>query len=105
MNAAETSVFIPGHFLAKGDLPDETFLRGRPDLLILNQPIASLDLLVSLWQHTRYRICADGGANRLFDLFQGEKQSLRYNFVRAQRDLFRGFSAADMVPEAGHDPW
>jgi thiamine pyrophosphokinase len=85
MAVAETSVFIPGRFLVEGDLLDETF---RPDLLILNQPIPSFDLLVRLWRHARYRACADGGANRLFDLFQGGWESLRAGFVRAHAVYF-----------------
>lgn len=37
-------------------------------LIILNQPIASRQLLQRLWTHSTHQICADGGANRLHDL-------------------------------------
>jgi thiamine pyrophosphokinase len=84
MSVAETTCFVPGRFLVKGkgesDHPDDS---NKPDLLILNQPIASLDVLAKLWKHSRYRLCADGGANRLFDLLRGESEHLRDNFVRA----------------------
>ncbi|KAF4539415.1 putative thiamine pyrophosphokinase protein [Lasiodiplodia theobromae] len=45
--------------------------RTKPALVILNQPVESLDLLQRLWAHTGYRLCADGGANRLYDIFAG----------------------------------
>ncbi|KAL5115127.1 thiamine pyrophosphokinase [Pleosporales sp. CAS-2024a] len=52
-----------------------------PDLLILNQPIAHLDVFVRLWKHTEYRTCADGGANRLFDLFDGDMAMQREQYL------------------------
>lgn len=50
-------------------------------LIILNQPIADLQLLDHLWENTEYRICADGGANRLHDLFEGPNAYLRSTYV------------------------
>lgn len=64
-------------------------------LILLNQPLCSMSKLESLWDNCKsilikihglknegsYRICADGGANRLFDLFdvsdQNKKTKLR----------------------------
>ena len=37
-------------------------------LIILNQPF-SVPLLQRLWNSTEWRCCADGGANRLHDVF------------------------------------
>ncbi|KLO13474.1 thiamine pyrophosphokinase Thi80 [Schizopora paradoxa] len=41
----------------------------RRSLIILNQPF-TLELFLRLWDATDWRCCADGGANRLFDLLQ-----------------------------------
>lgn len=56
----------------------------RPALLILNAPIASFDVVKRLWQQTDYRICADGGANRLYDLLSGSLENHRAHFVCPQ---------------------
>ncbi|KAI9720002.1 MAG: hypothetical protein M1812_003127 [Candelaria pacifica] len=37
-------------------------------LLILNQPITDVFTFEQLWKRSLYRVCADGGANRLYDL-------------------------------------
>ena len=39
----------------------------RRALIILNQPF-SQSLLETLWRASSWRCCADGGANRLYDL-------------------------------------
>lgn len=39
----------------------------RRALIILNQPF-SLSLLETLWKACSWKCCADGGANRLYDL-------------------------------------
>jgi thiamine pyrophosphokinase len=57
-----------------------------PDLLILNQPIAHFTAFSHLWKHTGYRVCADGGANRLFDMFQGELVQQREQYVSRGED-------------------
>lgn len=54
-----------------------------PCLIILNTPIADIVVLSRLWRHTGYHLCADGGANQLFDLFQNHLE-LRSKFVRTQ---------------------
>jgi hypothetical protein len=82
MRVAETTFFNPGLFLLEADLPDDYI--PPPDLLILNQPIASFDVFSRLWGHTNYRICADGGANRLYDMFNSALEAQRENYVRIQ---------------------
>ena len=79
MSVSDPSRTNPGLFLADGRLSDGA---GAPDLLILNQPIASFDVFSRLWEHAGYRICADGGANRLYDLFEGKLEGLRGDYVR-----------------------
>ena len=37
------------------------------NLIILNSPVFNLSIISHLWSSCRYKICADGGANRLFD--------------------------------------
>lgn len=41
----------------------------RRALVILNQPFEA-ELLKRVWKATSWRACADGGANRLFDVTQ-----------------------------------
>ena len=58
---------------------------GVPDtkrgLIILNQPF-SRNLLELLWTSCSWHCCADGGANRLFDLFKEDEQGdLRSQWV------------------------
>jgi thiamine pyrophosphokinase len=51
------------------------------DLLILNQPISGFAVFARLWERSRYRLCADGGANRLYDMFRGELEAHRDDYV------------------------
>jgi thiamine pyrophosphokinase len=67
--------------LIKGSISKENSA-APPDLLILNQPIAHFDVFARLWSHTGYRVCADGGANRLFDMFVGNLVVQRERYVR-----------------------
>ena len=48
--------------------PDDTTSRAKQSLIVLNQPITRRDIFDKLWDNCDYRICADGGANRLYDL-------------------------------------
>ena len=73
--------FTPANFLGESTLPAGSI---TPDLLILNQPIASFEVFERLWRHTRFRICADGGANRLYDIFDADRKNARINFVRGK---------------------
>ncbi|KAI9886462.1 MAG: protein transport protein bos1 [Watsoniomyces obsoletus] len=46
--------------------------RDRPlALIILNQEVTNVDILDRLWDHADFRICADGGANRLYKAVEG----------------------------------
>ncbi|KAL1386436.1 thiamine pyrophosphokinase [Phyllosticta capitalensis] len=85
----------------------------RPALLILNQPVSSTDLLERLWAHSDYRICADGGANRLFDAFVHDHVR-RDQFLPSQihgdldslRPSVRDYYAAKGVPiSRDHDQY
>ena len=50
-------------------------------LIVLNQPF-SRNLLEMLWTTCFWHCCADGGANRLFDLLSnGEQDDLRAQWV------------------------
>jgi hypothetical protein len=49
--------------------------RSKQSLIILNQPITRRDIFEKLWDNCDYRICADGGANRLYDLLsEGDRE-------------------------------
>lgn len=87
MDVAEKRTFNPGLFLTESDLPDGV---PPPDLLILNQPISNFDVFARLWKHTNYRICADGGANRLHDMFQGALEARRDDYVRSSQSIQGG---------------
>ncbi|PVI01853.1 thiamine pyrophosphokinase-like protein 1 [Periconia macrospinosa] len=71
-------VYDPARFLAGDNVPSDVV---PPDLLILNQPIANFGVFARLWQHTDYRICADGGANRLFDMFSDGREKERDDYL------------------------
>jgi thiamine pyrophosphokinase len=79
MDASSTNDFSPAKFLAEDvHLKEPT---NPADLLILNQPITHFDVFARLWSHTSYRVCADGGANRLFDMFEGDLATKRERYV------------------------
>ncbi|KKY25776.1 putative thiamine pyrophosphokinase [Diplodia seriata] len=90
------------------DQHQEQDWRAKPALLILNQPVASLDLLQRLWARTGYRLCADGGANRLYDTFAGldDADACRVQFLPSiihgdldsLRDDVRAYYAGHGVP-------
>ena len=50
-------------------------------LIILNQPF-SLGLLWRVWKVSSWKACADGGANRLYDLLSGELEDSRTRYLR-----------------------
>ena len=79
MSLSNPDTFTPAKFLAEDIHPEDS--ANPPDLLILNQPIAHFDAFARLWRHTSYRVCADGGANRLFDVFGGDLASQRERYV------------------------
>jgi hypothetical protein len=41
-------------------------------LIILNCPLNFTPKFQDVWSNAKYKICADGGANRLFDMFSEE---------------------------------
>ncbi|KAG9287741.1 hypothetical protein G9A89_004144 [Geosiphon pyriformis] len=50
-------------------------------LIILNQPISNSQrdkILDAVWSNASLRICADGGANRLYECVQGSEKEHRY---------------------------
>lgn len=73
--------YEPAEYVKKGASSTDS---NKPDLVILNQPISSFDWFERVWKHSRYHLCADGGANRLHDMFgaSAEAQARRNEFVR-----------------------
>ncbi|KAK1921257.1 hypothetical protein DB88DRAFT_500152 [Papiliotrema laurentii] len=45
-------------------------------MIIVNQPIRDRDIFSRAWRASRLRLCADGGANRLYDLWDTETRKL-----------------------------
>lgn len=102
MDAAEHRTFNPGIFLTGSEFPDGV---PQPDLLILNQPISSFDVFARLWKHTNYRICADGGANRLYDMFQGALEARKDDYVRSFFAIQCGECVSDCSIVAPFHSW
>ncbi|KAG0057610.1 hypothetical protein BGZ83_006983 [Gryganskiella cystojenkinii] len=66
--------------------------QGKFALIILNQPILlHRDLFENVWQNATYRFCADGGANRLYDLHSTDEERAKYlpDYVRGDMDSLR----------------
>jgi hypothetical protein len=55
--------------------PRNTAIASKQSLIVLNQPITRRDVLERLWRNCDFRVCADGGANRLFDFLDGEERT------------------------------
>jgi thiamine pyrophosphokinase len=94
MGVSTTDDLTPARFLAEEFHPEGS--ANPPDLLILNQPITHFDAFARLWKHTSYRVCADGGANRLFDMFEGDLAVQRESYV-GMEDFSRGRRVTDFA--------
>jgi thiamine pyrophosphokinase len=49
-------------------------------LIILNCPLRFTPKFHNIWVKSKYKICADGGANRLFDLFDEVSRPLYVSY-------------------------
>ncbi|KAG0210312.1 hypothetical protein BGX28_009468 [Mortierella sp. GBA30] len=81
------------------------FGEGKFALIILNQPILiPRRLFENIWRNATYRFCADGGANRLHDLFEGDEERKKYipDYIRGDldslRDDVKAYYASQGVP-------
>lgn len=66
--------------------------QGHFALIILNQPILiQRHLFENVWNNATYRICADAGANRLYDLLGTDAEREKYlpDYVRGDLDSLR----------------
>ena len=72
----------PLELLARSSNIPDNVTHHKAALIVLNQPIADLALLARIWENTEYRVCADGGANRLYELFSGKDSGQRDLYVR-----------------------
>ncbi|KAG0013359.1 hypothetical protein BGZ82_002155, partial [Podila clonocystis] len=66
--------------------------QGRFALIILNQPILiQRHLFENVWRNATYKFCADGGANRLYDLMKTDEERAKYlpDFIRGDFDSLR----------------
>ncbi|CAO3567584.1 unnamed protein product [Mortierella alpina] len=65
---------------------------GKFVLIILNQPILiTRRLFDNAWANATYRFCADGGANRLYDLLETDAERKKYlpDYIRGDLDSLR----------------
>ncbi|OAQ33456.1 Thiamin pyrophosphokinase [Linnemannia elongata AG-77] len=85
---------------------------GKFALIILNQPILiHRTLFNNVWQNATYRFCADGGANRLYDLLKTDEERSRYEFLPdyirgdldSLRDSVKNYYQSKGVPVEGVD--
>ncbi|KAK5135670.1 hypothetical protein LTR08_004971 [Meristemomyces frigidus] len=67
--AGETVELRPTQYLEP--IQPDVDLANEIGLIILNSPISDLEYLQRLYHHASFRVCADGGANRLYDLVSG----------------------------------
>lgn len=56
-------------------------------LIILNAPLEDYDMLEQAWQACEIRICADGGANRLYDFLRRRRRRRRTEEKRKGYDI------------------
>lgn len=75
-----------------GGTGSETRAPDEVALIILNTPITGYDYFRRLYDHASFRICADGGANRLLDLLvqQHPELSFRDAIAKAPPTLIHG---------------
>jgi thiamine pyrophosphokinase len=66
-----------------GDLITSTSQSPDKALVILNTPLMKKETLKNLWSSCRYHICADGGANRLHDMWRDGDEDSRDQYVSA----------------------
>jgi thiamine pyrophosphokinase len=60
-------------------------------LIILNSDSYSGQLAVAVWDNCKFKICADGGANRLFDsLDEAVRDKYIPNYIIGDLDSLRG---------------
>ncbi|KAH0612539.1 uncharacterized protein H6S33_008919 [Morchella sextelata] len=60
-----STVWDPARYIDPAREDDRPFA-----LLILNQEISDLELFGNIWANSSFRVCADGGANRLYTALQ-----------------------------------
>ncbi|KAK3814366.1 MAG: thiamine pyrophosphokinase [Benniella sp.] len=70
----------------------ETTGQGKFALIVLNQPILiQRHLFENVWNNATYKFCADGGANRLYDLLGTDDERAKYlpDYIRGDLDSLR----------------
>ncbi|CAK4032653.1 Thiamin pyrophosphokinase [Lecanosticta acicola] len=90
-NGQHTTELHPCRYLQSSSNPVDF---DKTALIILNSPIQDLGLLEALYGHAGYRICCDGGANRLYDLLSQQKtpetlRTLLPNAIHGDLDSLR----------------
>ncbi|KAJ3329693.1 cAMP-dependent protein kinase subunit [Blyttiomyces sp. JEL0837] len=72
-------------------IPTTAHGHNRTALIILNQPICALSYLERIWSSTSIHVCADGGANRLYDGLGNDRERTRFlpDEIRGDLDSLR----------------
>ncbi|KAF9122667.1 hypothetical protein BGW39_009575 [Mortierella sp. 14UC] len=79
------------HVTVNGDAITQQH-HGKFALIILNQPILiNRALFDNIWTNATYRFCADGGANRLYDLLKTDEERTKFlpDYIRGDLDSIR----------------
>jgi hypothetical protein len=73
-------------FLDHSPTDSGTAIKSRSGLIILNRPFELDQAIVRAWKRADYQICADGGANRLWDACEGRDKLIERlgNTVRSE---------------------
>lgn len=82
-----------------GDLLTSRAQGSEKALIVLNTPLMSRETLETLWSSCSWRICADGGANRLHDMWEGYEEPSRNKYVSGPSNMMHGDHACQGVAE------
>ncbi|KAF2221075.1 thiamine pyrophosphokinase [Elsinoe ampelina] len=99
-------ILRPLDFLRSASVSIEGPTEKHAGLVVLNSPISHADLVKQIWPNTSYRVCADGGANRVYSILSSQQKSLLETYLPTEihgdldslRDDVRAYYERHNVP-------